>query len=72
MDMHYHWVQDCSDQGEILVYWAPGAENLADYFTKHYHPIYHRQIRKVYVQDPVEATKLNCQTALTLIMNSRK
>ena len=65
MDMRYHWVQDRSD--EILVYWAPGAENLADYFTKHHHPIYHRRIRKVYVQDPVEATLLNCQTALMLI-----
>jgi hypothetical protein len=31
MDMRYHWVQDRSDQGEIIVYWAPGAENLADY-----------------------------------------
>jgi len=72
MDMRYHWVQDRTDQGEITVYWAPGAENLADYFTKHHHPIYHRRIRKVYVQDPVEATRLNCQTALTLIMNSRK
>ena len=64
MDMRYHWVQDRTEQGEILVYWAPGAENLADYFTKHFHPIYHKRIRKVYVQDPVEALILNCEQAL--------
>ena len=67
MDMRYHWVQDRVDQGEIIVYWAPGAENLADYFTKHHHPIYHRRIRKVYVHDPVEATVRNFNLVLQII-----
>ena len=69
MDMRYHWVQDRTDQDEIQVYWAPGAENLADYFTKHFHPIYHRRIRKVYVTDPVEATLRNENLVLALIHN---
>ena len=67
MDMRYHWVQDRVDQGEIIVYWAPGAENLADYFTKHHHPIYHRRIRKVYVHDPLEATVRNFNLVLQII-----
>jgi hypothetical protein len=50
MDMRYHWVQDRVAHGEIKVYWAPGSENLADYFTKHHHPIYHRRLRHKYLQ----------------------
>ena len=49
--MRYHWVQDRVAHGNVLVYWAPGDENLADYFTKHHHPIYHQRLRNKYLQD---------------------
>ena len=32
-----------------MIYWAPGEENLADYFTKHHSPAYHRKIRSRYL-----------------------
>ena len=49
MDMRYHWIQCRTDQGLFIVYWAPGSENLADYFTKHHHPIVHRRARPLYL-----------------------
>ena len=32
--MRYHWVRDRVKCGEFAVYWAPGRNNLADFFTK--------------------------------------
>ena len=49
--MRFYWVQDRVNQGQFNIYWAKGADNLADYFTKHFHPKYHRHIRKNYLVD---------------------
>jgi hypothetical protein len=34
MDMHFYWIKDRVKQGQFNVYWGPGYQNLADYFTK--------------------------------------
>ena len=49
MDMRFYWVQDRIEQKQFLVYWRKGAENLADYFTKHHPTRYHVQMRPVYL-----------------------
>ena len=49
MDMRFYWVQDRIEQKQFLVYWRKGAENLADYFTKHHPARYHVQMRPVYL-----------------------
>jgi len=49
MDMRFYWVQDRIEQKQFLVYWRQGAENLADYFTKHHPARYHVQMRPVYL-----------------------
>ena len=49
MDMRFYWVQDRIEQKQFLVYWRQGAENLADYFTKHHPARYHIQMRPVYI-----------------------
>ena len=49
MDMRFYWVQDRIAQKQFLVYWRQGAENLADYFTKHHPARYHVQMRPVYL-----------------------
>jgi hypothetical protein len=36
-------------QGQFNVYWAPGFQNLADYFTKHHSPAHHKRISDVYI-----------------------
>jgi hypothetical protein len=38
MDMRWHWLQDRTRQGQFLVYYRPGKDNLADPFTKHHPP----------------------------------
>jgi hypothetical protein len=34
MDMRFYWIKDRVKQGQFNVYWGPGYQNLADYFTK--------------------------------------
>jgi hypothetical protein len=36
MDMPFYWIKDRVKQGQFNVYWSPGYQNLADYFTKHH------------------------------------
>lgn len=40
MDMRYHFVRDRVRQGQLIVKWAPGHTNLADYLSKA-HPTKH-------------------------------
>jgi len=49
IDMRYFWIRDRVALGDYHVSWAPGAANLADYFTKT-HPIHHyRTMRPLFV-----------------------
>jgi hypothetical protein len=41
MDMRFYWVKDRFKQGQFHVYWGPGYQRLADYFTKHHSLAYH-------------------------------
>jgi hypothetical protein len=47
MDMRFYWIKDRVKQGQFNVYWGPGFQNLADYFTKHHSPAHHKRIRDV-------------------------
>lgn len=49
MDMRFHWLRDRSDQGQFRIYWAPGAYNLADYFSKHHPPSHHQRMRSKFL-----------------------
>jgi hypothetical protein len=49
MDMRFYWIRDRVKQGQFLVHWRKGSENLADYFTKHHSPSHHRKIRSQYL-----------------------
>jgi hypothetical protein len=49
MDMLFYWIKDRVKQGQFHVYWGPGFQNLADYFTKHHSPAHHKRIRDVYI-----------------------
>ena len=49
MDMRFYWIQDRVDQRQFLIFWGPGASNLADYFTKHHPPSHHRRVRSTYL-----------------------
>merc|ERR1712224_63486 len=38
IDMRYYWLKDRVEQGQFKIFWEPGDENWADYFTKHHPP----------------------------------
>ena len=52
IDMRFYWLQDRVQQQQFDVYWAPGAINLADYFTKLHSPTHHIALRPIYLHDP--------------------
>jgi hypothetical protein len=49
MDMRFYWIKDKVKQGPFNVYWGPGFQNLADYFTKHHSPSHHKKMRNIYI-----------------------
>ena len=36
MDMRFHWLRNREAQSQFRFYWAPGKDNLGDYWTKHH------------------------------------
>ena len=42
MQMQFYWIMDRVQQGQFLIYWRPGIENLANYLTRH-HPTQHHK-----------------------------
>jgi hypothetical protein len=49
MDMRFYWIRDRVKQGQFLVHWRRGTDNLADYFTKHHSPAHHQYMRSRYL-----------------------
>jgi hypothetical protein len=49
MDMRFYWIKDRVQQGQFHIYWGPGYQNLADYFTKHHSPAHHKRMSNVYI-----------------------
>jgi hypothetical protein len=49
MNMRFYWIKDRVKQGQFHIYWGPGYQNLADYFTRHHSPANHKRIRNVYI-----------------------
>jgi len=45
IDMRYYWLQDRECQEQFKIEWAAGANNKADYFTKHFSVSHHREKR---------------------------
>jgi hypothetical protein len=45
----FFWITDRVKQGQFNVYWGPGYQNLADYFTKHHSPAHHKRMREIYI-----------------------
>ena len=69
MDMRFYWIKDRVEQGQFLIYWRPGSENLGDYFTKHHSPSHHRLMRPVFLH-PTPTQKPSYSDALQGCVNS--
>ena len=52
MNGQYFWLIDQVKCWMMRIVWAPGLENLADYFTKHFPAAHHRVVRPYYVHMP--------------------
>jgi hypothetical protein len=48
-DMRGHWLLDRVQQKQFNLYWAPGRDNSADYFSKHHPPNHHKLMRPRYL-----------------------
>jgi len=44
-DMKFWWMRDRSDRKQFRYYWGAGKGNRADYWTKHFCPAHHKQMR---------------------------
>jgi hypothetical protein len=63
IDMRFYWVKDRVAQGQFIVHWRKGSDNLADYFTKHHSPSHHRLMRSRYLLElhrPPPAASSSC------------
>ena len=49
IDMRFYWVIDRIKQNHFRIFWKPGSENLADYFTKHHSPTHHKRMRPFFI-----------------------
>jgi hypothetical protein len=49
MDMRFYWIKYRVKKGQFRIFWGPGFQNLADYFTKRHSPAHHKRIRDIYI-----------------------
>ena len=58
MEMRYFWVTDQVHRKILDIIWQPGAENLADYFSKHHLGTHHKNVRAWYIHTPNSTRRL--------------
>jgi hypothetical protein len=49
INMRFYWVRDRVKQGQFIIHWKRGRDNLADYFSKHHSAAHHRLMRSRYL-----------------------
>ncbi len=59
IDMRFYWVRDRVRQNQFTIFWRKGADNLADYFTKHHPPSHHQAMRPIYLHEPARTYLCN-------------
>ncbi len=52
MEMRFFWISDKCAQEMYALHWHPGAENLADYQSKHHEGAHHTKVRPWYLHEP--------------------
>jgi hypothetical protein len=62
IDMCYHWIRDRIMQGHYKVQWKPGADNRANYYTKHHSGAHHQRMRPQNLHCPTYANLLPIQS----------
>ena len=63
--MRWNWLRDKGTHRELKYYWAPGKNNDADYWRKHFPLNYHQKICPNYILKGFNLTTLDpCYGAL--------
>ena len=72
IDMRFYWVRDRVDQKQFHVYWKPGRENDADYFTKHHTAAHHQRMRPRYLHTTPfsKPARAHCEGVLIPMANT--
>ena len=70
-DMRWNWLCDKQTHKEVEVYWGPGKDQRADYFTKHHPPSHHIVSRPQYILQGHNASQNIIPTGLTLCSRIR-
>ena len=47
IDVRLYWLRDRAQQGQFYIFWDSGKNNLADFYTKHHPPPYHKVHRPI-------------------------
>ena len=68
--MRFDWLRCRSAQLQFDIYWAPGHENFAKYFTKHHPPAHHIALCPIYLA-PDKSSKLLSMQGCNKILSQR-
>ena len=63
MDMQFHWPRDRECQQQFRMYWRPGKQNYADYWTKHHSPTHHKSVRREFISPLIQLELLQQRVA---------
>ena len=69
IEMRFDWLKCRSAQLQFDIYWAPGQENLADYFTKHHSAAHHIALRAIYLAPEAAAKQLSMQGCIKVLQS---
>ena len=58
-NMRWYWLKDKVNQKYFHIYWQQGANNKADYHSKHFPPSYHQKVRPSYILKGYHTTLYN-------------
>ena len=67
MNKRFYWLQDRVKQEEFRVFWAPGKDNLSDYYTKYHLIATQRRLRPIYtyIEGKIPTSLQGCVKILT-------
>ena len=56
--MRLYWLRGRAEQGQLKIFWEPGGESWAGYFTKSHPPTHHAKVSPIYLKDESSPSNL--------------
>ena len=67
--MRFDWLKCRSAQLQFDIYWAPGQENFADFFTKNHSAAHHKALRPIYLAPNSTDKQLSMQGCIKILQS---